>query len=156
MESSIIFVFHIGKTLIPCLRMLRVVHAMVESMAEGGSHWVWGAIQGMGRYCAQNNCPPQHWWWCKSRIKVLKSYDGLQWGAPTNVTKIFHPPETYGHPILIMSLFVFSIGFLHDVMILLADVLNVTNKPSGFISFGLNMGRFFPCSCKRQCNIKGT
>jgi len=61
-----------------------------------------------------------------------------------------------GHSMLIMLLFVFGNGFMQDVMNLLVAVLNVLNKSGGFISFRLNMGRFFLCRSKRQCNIKGT
>jgi hypothetical protein len=50
---------------------------------------------------------------------------------------------------LIMALLVLSIGFLQNLMDLLADVLNLLNESGGFVSLRLNMGRFFLCGCKR-------
>ena len=88
---------------------------------------------------------------------MVEAYDGLQQGAfSTYVTKLCRPPETYGAPNADMPLFLFGISFLQDVMNLLVDALNALNKPGGFINFELNMGIFFLCSCKRQCDIKGT
>ena len=59
-------------------------------------------------------------------------------------------------PMLIMTFFVLSIGFIHDIMNLLVDVLNVFNKLDGLINFVLNMSKFYLCSCKMHCNINGT
>jgi hypothetical protein len=42
-----------------------------------------------------------------------------------------------------MALLVLSIGFLQNLMDLLADVLNPLNESGGFVDLRLNMGRFF-------------
>jgi hypothetical protein len=48
-----------------------------------------------------------------------------------------------------MELLVLSIGFLKNIMDLLVDVLNLLNEYGGFVGFGVNMGIFFLCGCKR-------
>jgi hypothetical protein len=63
------------------------------------------------------------------------------------VTKIHLKLMRY--PVLIMELLVLSIGFLQDLMDLLADVLNPLNEYSGFVGLRMNMGIFFLCGCKR-------
>jgi hypothetical protein len=47
--------------------------------------------------------------------------------------------EIVWHPMLIMLLLVLSIGFVQDVMNLLADVLNVLNEVVFLVSLRLNM-----------------
>jgi hypothetical protein len=47
--------------------------------------------------------------------------------------------EVVWHPMLIMSLFVLSIGSVQDVMNLLADVLNVLNEFAFLICLRLDM-----------------
>ena len=49
---------------------------------------------------------------------------------------------------LVMSLLVFSIGILQNVMDLLEDVMDLFNKFGGLINLGLSMGRFLLCRCK--------
>jgi hypothetical protein len=55
-----------------------------------------------------------------------------------------------------MALLVLSIGFLQNLMDLLADVLNPLNESGGFVNLRLNMGRFLLCGYKRSYNINGT
>jgi hypothetical protein len=42
---------------------------------------------------------------------------------------------------LIMALLVLSIGFLQNIMDLLADFLNPLNESSGFVGLRMNMGK---------------
>jgi hypothetical protein len=58
--------------------------------------------------------------------------------------------------VLIMALFVLSIGFLQNLLDLLADVLNLLNESRGFVDHRLIMGRVCMCSGKRECNINGS
>jgi hypothetical protein len=51
--------------------------------------------------------------------------------------------------VLIMALIVLSIGFLKNIMDLLADALNLLNESGGFGSLKMNMGRIHMCGCKR-------
>ena len=51
-------------------------------------------------------------------------------------------------PILIMLLLVLSIGFLQNLMDLLADLLNPLNEFGGFVGLRLNMGRLCLCGGK--------
>jgi hypothetical protein len=55
-----------------------------------------------------------------------------------------------------MVLLVLSIDLLQNIMDLLVDVLNPLNEFGGFVSLSLNMGIFYLCVFKRQCNINGT
>ena len=57
---------------------------------------------------------------------------------------------------LIMALFVLSIGFLQNLMDLLADALNLLNESGGFVERKLIMGRVYLCGGKRKCNINGS
>ena len=57
---------------------------------------------------------------------------------------------------LIMALIVLRIGFLQNLLDLLADVLNLLNEFGGFVGLRLNMGRVCLCGGKRYCNINGT
>ena len=50
---------------------------------------------------------------------------------------------------LIMVLLVLSIGFLQNLMDMLADVLNTLNESGGFVGLRMNMGRIYMCGCKR-------
>jgi hypothetical protein len=56
---------------------------------------------------------------------------------------------------LITTLLLLRIGFMQNIMDLLANVMNTFNKIGGFVSFILNMGRFYLCGHKGQCNING-
>ena len=55
-----------------------------------------------------------------------------------------------------MALLVLSIGFLQNILDLLADVLNLLNESSGLFNRRLIRGRFFMCDGKRKCNINGS
>jgi hypothetical protein len=55
-----------------------------------------------------------------------------------------------------MALFVLSIGFLKNLLDLLADVMNPLNEYRGFFILRMNMGRVFLCGFQRECNINGT
>jgi hypothetical protein len=55
-----------------------------------------------------------------------------------------------------MALLVLSIGFLQNLLELLADVLNFLNESSGFVNCRLIMGRFYLCGGKRKWNIDGS
>jgi hypothetical protein len=55
-----------------------------------------------------------------------------------------------------MALLVLSIGFLQNLLDLLADVLNPLNESSGFVDYRLIMRRVCLCSGKRKCNINGS
>ena len=57
---------------------------------------------------------------------------------------------------LIMALLVLGIGFLQNIMNLLSDVLNLFNKPSGFVSLCVSMRGFDLCGCKGKSYINGT
>jgi hypothetical protein len=57
---------------------------------------------------------------------------------------------------LIMALLVLSIGFLQNLLDLLADVLNLLNESGGFVNCRLIRGRVCLCGCKRKCNINGS
>jgi hypothetical protein len=48
-----------------------------------------------------------------------------------------------------MALLVLSIGFLQNLMDLLADVLNLINESGGFDDLRLNMGSVYLCGFKR-------
>ena len=60
------------------------------------------------------------------------------------------------YSVLILSLLVFSIGFLKNLMDLLADVFNLLNEYDSFVGLRLNMVIIFLCYCKGWCNINGT
>jgi hypothetical protein len=60
-----------------------------------------------------------------------------------------------GNQMLIMVFLVLSIGFLQNIMNLLADVLNLFNEFGGLFDLRLIMGIFFMCGCKGQCYING-
>jgi hypothetical protein len=60
------------------------------------------------------------------------------------------------YPVLIMALLVLSIGFLQNLLDLLADVLNPLNESGGFVDRRLIMGRVCLCGGKRKCNINGS
>jgi hypothetical protein len=51
--------------------------------------------------------------------------------------------------VLIMPLLVLSIGFLQNLLDLLADVMNLLNESGGFVGLRMNMGRFYLCGGKR-------
>jgi hypothetical protein len=55
-----------------------------------------------------------------------------------------------------MALLVLSIGFLRNLLDLLADVLNPLNESGGFFDHRLIMGRVCLCGGKRKCNINGS
>ena len=55
-----------------------------------------------------------------------------------------------------MALLVLSIGFLQNILDLLADVLNLLNESSGFVDHRLIKGRVCLCGGKRKCNINGS
>jgi hypothetical protein len=55
-----------------------------------------------------------------------------------------------------MTLLVLSIGFLQNLLDLLADVLNPFNKSGGFVNHKLIRGRVCLCGSKRECNINGS
>jgi hypothetical protein len=55
-----------------------------------------------------------------------------------------------------MALLELSIGFLQNLLDLLADVMNPLNESCGFVDRRLIMGRFFLCGGKRKCNINGS
>jgi hypothetical protein len=59
------------------------------------------------------------------------------------------------HPMLIMVLLVLSIGFMQNILNMLAYVLNLFNKLGGFFSLKLNMEIFCLCGCKGKCDING-
>jgi hypothetical protein len=71
-------------------------------------------------------------------------------------------PNLFSHlklvwnPVLIVLLLVLSIGFLQNIMDLLADVLNPLNKLDGFIGLRLNMVILFLCGHKGKCDINET
>ena len=56
--------------------------------------------------------------------------------------------ELVWNPMLVMSMLVFSIGLLQNVMDLLANVMDLFNKSSGLINLGLSMGILLLCGCK--------
>jgi hypothetical protein len=55
-----------------------------------------------------------------------------------------------------MALLVLSIGFLQNILDLLADVLNPLNESGGFVDHRLIRGRVYLCGGKRKCNINGS
>jgi len=57
---------------------------------------------------------------------------------------------------LIMTLFVLSIGFNRDIMNLIENFLNAFNELDGFLSFILNLCKLCLCSFKSHYNIIGT
>jgi hypothetical protein len=57
---------------------------------------------------------------------------------------------------LIMALLVLSIGFLQNILDLLADVLNPLNESSDFFDRRLIKGRFYLYGGKRKCDINGS
>jgi hypothetical protein len=58
--------------------------------------------------------------------------------------------------VLIMELLVLSIGFMKNILDLLADVLNPVNESGGFVDRRLIGGRVCMCGGKRNCNINGS
>jgi len=128
-----------------------------ESMAEGSPHWTLGASQGMGECWAQNHCLPQPWWWCKACIGVVGVSSGIQQGIPyVNANNFVAHLKLMWCPMLIMSLLVFCIRLIQDVVHLLANVLDAFNKPHFFISLILHMCGLYLCSCMRHGNINQT
>jgi hypothetical protein len=57
---------------------------------------------------------------------------------------------------LIMALLVLSIGFLQNILDLLADVLNPLNESGGFVNRRLIRGIFCLYGGKRKCNVNGS
>jgi hypothetical protein len=57
---------------------------------------------------------------------------------------------------LIVALLVLHIGFLQNLLDLLADVLNLLNESGGFVDRRLIMGRVYMCGGKKKCNINGS
>jgi hypothetical protein len=57
---------------------------------------------------------------------------------------------------LIKALLVLIIGFLKNILDLLANVMNPLNESGGFFNCKLIRGRVFLCSGKRKCNINGS
>ncbi len=102
---------------------------MVESMAEGNPHCIFGASQGMAGYLAWHHCYPQPSWWCKDFVKVVKDFDGLWKGIPSiNATKPCHPLETYVAPDVDHEIvWVLRHGILSGASQLLASI--ATNMP---------------------------
>jgi hypothetical protein len=60
------------------------------------------------------------------------------------------------YPVFIMALLVLSIGFMKNLLDLLADVLNLLNESGGFVDQRMIRGRVCMCSGKRKCNINGS
>jgi hypothetical protein len=58
--------------------------------------------------------------------------------------------------VFIVALLVLSIGFLQNLLDLLADVLNPLNESGGFVDRKLIRGRACLCGGKRKCNINGS
>jgi hypothetical protein len=56
---------------------------------------------------------------------------------------------------LIVTLLVLGIGFLHNIMNLLLDVMDALNKFGFPISLGLSMGGIFLCNCNGQSYTNG-
>lgn len=74
---------------------------------------------------------------------MVEASDGIQYGVPsTNATKLCHPLETFVAPNVDMTLFLLGIGFIQDIMDILAHVLGAFNISGSFIIFGLNMCKF--------------
>jgi hypothetical protein len=55
-----------------------------------------------------------------------------------------------------MALLVLSIGFLQNLLDLLADVLNPLNESGGFVDHRLIGEESCLCGGKRKCNINGS
>jgi hypothetical protein len=55
-----------------------------------------------------------------------------------------------------MAMLVLSIGFLQNLLDMLADVLNLLNESGGFVDCRLIRGRVYLCGGKRKCNINGS
>jgi len=60
-----------------------------------------------------------------------------------------------GNLVLIMVLLVLRIGFIQNIMDLLAYVMNKFNEFVGIVGLRLTLGRFFPSGCKGKCYING-
>jgi hypothetical protein len=59
------------------------------------------------------------------------------------------------YPMLIVALLVLGIGFLHNIMNLLLDVLDALNKFGFPISLCLSMGGLFLCGCNGKSYVNG-
>jgi hypothetical protein len=59
------------------------------------------------------------------------------------------------YPMLIVALLVLGIGFLHNIMNLLLDVLDALNKFGFPINLGLSMGGLFLCDCNGKSYVNG-
>ena len=55
---------HVSTTLQPLM-----CPPVVESMDEGGPHWILGVSHGKGEYLVQNHFHPLPWWWFKAHMK---------------------------------------------------------------------------------------
>jgi hypothetical protein len=55
-----------------------------------------------------------------------------------------------------MTFLVLSIGFLQNLLDLLADVMNSLNESGVFVDHRMIMGRFCLYGGKRKCNINGS
>jgi hypothetical protein len=55
-----------------------------------------------------------------------------------------------------MVLLVLSIGFLQNLLDLLADVMNLLNESGGFVDHRLIKGGLCLCDGKRKCKINGS
>jgi len=75
---------------------------------------------------------------------VAKAFDGSLQLQPNLVSLL----KLTWNPMLITTVFVLSIGFLQDIMEMLANVLNSFNKLSSFVNAILNMCIYFLCSCE--------
>ena len=62
-------------------------------------------------------------------------------------SKLIPNLELVWNPMLVMSLLVFSIELLQNVMDLLADVMDSFKKYGGLIGLSLGTGRFILCGC---------
>ena len=61
--------------------------------------------------------------------------------------------EIAWNPVLVMSLFILSIGLFQNVLDLLANLLDSFNKYGGIISLSMSMIIFLLCGCKGQSYI---
>ena len=59
------------------------------------------------------------------------------------------------YQMLVMELFVLGIGFLHNIMKFLLDVLYVINKFGFPINLYMSMGGLFRCGCNGKIYVNG-
>ena len=130
---------------------------VVESMGEGGPHWILGVDQGRGNTQFKSIVTHN----LGDGVTPIKKWTKLSIGS-CEVLFLQMQPNLVSHlefvwnPMLIMMRLVLGIDFLQNIMDLFSYVLNLFNEPGGFFSLFVSMRGFGLYGLKGKSYINGS